>query len=83
MDFRRADLIAPPFEAESFDHSLICFVLEHLSRPAEALVALKALLKPGETITVRRQASMTFGTIRLIAHRPLQREALHVFVSRR
>ena len=30
----------------------VCFVLEHLPRPVEALEALKAVLKPGGTITV-------------------------------
>jgi len=50
--FSRADLFAPPFEHESFDHIFVCFVLEHLARPAEALRMLKALLKPGGTITL-------------------------------
>ena len=52
VEFRRADIFAAPFEHESFDHIFVCFVLEHLSRPAEALTALKALLEPGGTITV-------------------------------
>jgi hypothetical protein len=30
----------------------VCFVLEHLSRPIEALLILKRLLRPGGTITV-------------------------------
>jgi hypothetical protein len=30
----------------------VCFVLEHLSRPVEALVILERLLRPGGTITV-------------------------------
>ena len=50
--FRQADLFALPFEPESFDHVFVCFVLEHLPRPIEALAALKTLLKPGGTITV-------------------------------
>ncbi|HEV2034176.1 MAG TPA: methyltransferase domain-containing protein [Candidatus Dormibacteraeota bacterium] len=50
--FRQADIFALPFTAESFDHVFVCFVLEHLSRPVEALVILRALLKPGGTITV-------------------------------
>src|SRR5437764_2762793 len=33
--FRQADLFALPFDAESFDHVFVCFVLEHLSRPGE------------------------------------------------
>ena len=52
VEFRQADIFALPFEAESFDHVFVCFVLEHLSRPVEALVILKRLLRPGGTITV-------------------------------
>jgi SAM-dependent methyltransferase len=52
VELRRADLFDAPFEPESFDHIFTCFVLEHLLNPAAALVALKALLKPGGTITI-------------------------------
>ncbi len=52
VEFRRADIFALPFEAASFDHLFVCFVLEHLPRPADALAALCRLLKPGGTITV-------------------------------
>ncbi len=50
--FRQADIFALPFGAESFDHVFVCFVLEHLSRPVEALSILGRLLKPGGSITV-------------------------------
>jgi ubiquinone/menaquinone biosynthesis C-methylase UbiE len=50
--FQQADLFALPFERESFDHVFVCFVLEHVSRPLEALARLKDVLKPGGTITV-------------------------------
>ena len=52
VEFRQADIFALPFEAESFDHVFVCFVLEHLARPVEALAILKRLLRPGGTITV-------------------------------
>jgi ubiquinone/menaquinone biosynthesis C-methylase UbiE len=52
VQFRQADIFTLPFEAESFDHVFVCFVLEHLARPVDALTALKRLLKPGGTITV-------------------------------
>ncbi len=52
VQFRQADIFALPFDTESFDHVFVCFVLEHLARPVEALIALKTLLKPGGTITV-------------------------------
>lgn len=52
VQFRQADIFALPFDPESFDHVFVCFVLEHLSRPLEALIALRTLLRPGGTITV-------------------------------
>jgi SAM-dependent methyltransferase len=50
--FREADLLALPFGPASFDHVFVCFVLEHLPRPAEVLAALHAVLRPGGTMTV-------------------------------
>ena len=50
--FERADVFKLPFAPESFDHVFVCFLLEHLPRPAEALAALKNTLKPGGSITV-------------------------------
>jgi len=50
--FQQADVFALPFAPASFDHVFVCFLLEHLSRPLEALARLKDLLKPGGTITV-------------------------------
>ena len=52
VTFRQADIFDLPFEAGSFDHVFVCFVLEHLSRPVEALAILKNQLQPGGTITV-------------------------------
>ena len=52
VQFQQADIFALPFAAESFDHVFVCFVLEHLTRPVEALAILKRLLKPGGTMTV-------------------------------
>ena len=48
----QADIFHLPFPPESFDHVFLCFVLEHLAQPVEALRALKHVLKPGGTITV-------------------------------
>lgn len=50
--FAQADVYAPPFAPASFDHAFVCFVLEHLSRPMDALNAVKRLLRPGGTVTV-------------------------------
>jgi len=52
VEFGQADIFALPFNGESFDHVFVCFVLEHLSRPVEALAILKRLLRSGGTITV-------------------------------
>jgi ubiquinone/menaquinone biosynthesis C-methylase UbiE len=49
---RQGDLLDPPFRLESFDHVFVCFVLEHLPQPIEALAILKTLLKEGGTMTV-------------------------------
>ena len=46
------DIFDLHFEAESFDHIFICFVLEHLSNPVQALLNLKKVLRKGGTITV-------------------------------
>lgn len=52
VEFRRGDLFDLPFAPGWFDHLFVCFVLEHLPRPCEALVALKRLIRPGGTVTV-------------------------------
>jgi ubiquinone/menaquinone biosynthesis C-methylase UbiE len=52
VDFRQADIFDLPFDPESFDHVFVCFVLEHLSQPVEALTILRELIRPGGTITV-------------------------------
>ncbi len=52
VEFGQADIFALPFNAESFDHIFVCFVLEHLARPVEALAILAGLSKPGGSITV-------------------------------
>jgi ubiquinone/menaquinone biosynthesis C-methylase UbiE len=52
VKFRQADIFNLDLNPQSFDHIFVCFVLEHLSRPVDALIILKNLLKPGGTITV-------------------------------
>jgi len=52
VEFSQADIFDLPFGAESFDHVFVCFVLEHLAQPVEALAALDRVLKPGGTVTV-------------------------------
>ena len=52
VEFQHGDLFALPYPEASFDHVFVCFVLEHLAVPVDALLALKKLLKPGGTMTV-------------------------------
>lgn len=52
VELEQGDLFALSFDAERFDHVFVCFVLEHLSKPVDALNALRKLLKPGGTMTV-------------------------------
>jgi SAM-dependent methyltransferase len=52
VEFQQGDIFALPFGAGSFDHVFVCFVLEHLMRPVEALAILHRLIRPGGTITV-------------------------------
>ncbi len=52
VEFQQADLFTLPYAEASFDHIFVCFVLEHLVRPVEALTALRRLLKPGGTLTL-------------------------------
>lgn len=52
VTFRQADIFDLPFGPGSFDHVFVCFVLEHLARPVEALRLLKGLIRAGGSITV-------------------------------
>jgi SAM-dependent methyltransferase len=52
VELHRADLWALPYAPRSFDHAFVCFVLEHLPNPGEALARLRGLLRPGGTMTV-------------------------------
>jgi len=52
VTFQQQDIHLLDFADETFDHVFICFVLEHLDNPVEALTELKRVLKTGGTITV-------------------------------
>lgn len=52
VEFRQADVFDLPFEKGSFDHVFVCFVLEHIAKPMEALANLRHLIRPGGTLTV-------------------------------
>ena len=52
VTFRQGDIFQLPFSPASFDHIFVCFVLEHLAEPQQALEQLRPLLKDGGTLTV-------------------------------
>jgi SAM-dependent methyltransferase len=52
VEFKQANLLALPFSEATFDHVFVCFVLEHLRRPEDALRALLRVLRPGGSLTV-------------------------------
>lgn len=41
-----------PLAAASFDHVFVCFLLEHLPEPADALRRIAEMIRPGGTLTV-------------------------------
>ncbi len=51
VTFQQANIFELPFEDETFDHIFVCFVLEHLMAPLEALACIKRVLKTGGSIT--------------------------------
>lgn len=52
IDLYQADVLALPFAAERFDHVFGSFLLEHLSRPLDALRSIARVMKPHGTVTL-------------------------------
>lgn len=52
VEFQTGNIFDLKFPDEYFDHIFICFVLEHLPNPIEALKSLKRVLKKGGSITL-------------------------------
>ena len=74
VQFEQADIFNLPHGPDAFDHIFICFVLEHLSRPVEALSVLKTHLRKGGTITVIEgdHGSVYFHPDSQAAHKAIQ-----------
>lgn len=52
VEFIEADLRTAPLAPGSFDHAFLCFLLEHVPRPAAALEAVRRAVAPGGGIVV-------------------------------
>jgi len=52
VEFIHSDLYEHTLEPESYDHIFVCFVLEHLHAPGDALNIFYKALKKGGTITL-------------------------------
>jgi ubiquinone/menaquinone biosynthesis C-methylase UbiE len=74
VQFEQADIFNLPYGPDAFDHIFVCFVLEHLSRPVEALCILKNHLRKGGTITVIEgdHGSVYFHPDSEAAHKAIQ-----------
>jgi ubiquinone/menaquinone biosynthesis C-methylase UbiE len=74
VNFLQSDIYNLTFGSESFDHIFVCFVLEHLSQPLEALNCLRDLLKVNGTITVIEgdHGSTYFYPDNVFSHRAIQ-----------
>jgi ubiquinone/menaquinone biosynthesis C-methylase UbiE len=70
----QANIFNLPYGPDSFDHIFVCFVLEHLSQPVQALQVLKKHLKRGGTITVIEgdHGSVYFHPDSEAAHKAIQ-----------
>jgi len=52
VTFKQEDILQSSFARGSFDHIFVCFVLEHLKSPVQALKTMAALLREGGTLTL-------------------------------
>jgi ubiquinone/menaquinone biosynthesis C-methylase UbiE len=52
VEFRNGNIFNLQFRDELFDHVIICFVLEHIPSPVNALLSIKRVLKNGGSITL-------------------------------
>jgi SAM-dependent methyltransferase len=78
VDFAQADVYSLPFAKGTFDHVFVCFLLEHLPRPMEALLHLKTALKPGGTMTV---IEGDHGSAYFHPDSPAARQTIHCLIE--
>ncbi|WP_374441773.1 methyltransferase domain-containing protein [Stella sp.] len=76
--FRQADAGRLPFADRSFDHAFVCFLLEHLPRPAAALAEILRVLRPGGTLTA---IEGDHGSVLFHPESPAARDAIRAQVD--
>ena len=59
-DFRQADATDLPFEPRSFDAAYLCWVLEHVPKPARVLSEVRRVLAPGAPVYVTEVMNASF-----------------------
>lgn len=78
VEFQRGDIFHLPFGGPTFDHVFVCFVLEHLPEPGEALQKLIEVLKPGGTLTV---IEGDHGSVYFHPESPAARKAIQCLID--
>lgn len=78
VEYVQADVYNLPFADDTFDHLFVCFVLEHLPRPLEALSHFKTMLKSGGTMTV---IEGDHGSAYFHPDSPAARRAIHCLIE--
>lgn len=78
VEFQTGNIFNLNFPDEYFDHIFICFVLEHLPNPNEALKSLKRVLKKGGSITL---IEGDHGSAYFHPYSPFAQEVINVQVA--
>lgn len=78
VEFQVGNIFNLNFPDEYFDHIFICFVLEHLPNPNEALKSLKRVLKKGGSITL---IEGDHGSAYFHPYSPFAQEVINVQVA--
>ncbi len=78
VTFQVVDLFDAPFDEGEFDHAFVCFVLEHLREPLDALVNVRRLVRSGGTVTV---IEGDHGSFYCCPETPLAKQAVQCLID--